>query len=685
MSNKESSIEKLKRKLHVRGKKPELRKRRALHDFEPSEVSKTWNEAEEVEVEAEEEREPTPEEKKEALQQLYEGQVEGNDDFEALKRARTNKRTQKEKKKNRLISRIIKGVFIASFMFFLLAASFAGYYIIFGKNQVSCENVSIDISGPGSTASGKKMSLDVEVENNNPVPMHNATLEVFFPKGTRDTDYSTINLSSSYEQIGTIETKERVRSTVQAVLFGPEQTQHTIEAVLKYEIDDSNASFSCKQPYNINIATAPVSLSVDGLEEISSGQEIELEVTVTSNAEEMVPMQRLIVEYPFGFEFISASPEPTTNDNIWNIGDILPGKEKKLTIRGIIKGQGTESRSINFSVGEEDITNKEEISTILQKIEHPILVTEPFLDVALEFHGSKGGHDVVSQLGDSLHGKLIWKNNLEDALHDLEIDVTYSGSALDPATMSTQSGFFRSVDNTITWTPITTNGDFRTIEAGESGSNSFTFETKEFEEGVGIENPTIQLEATVRARRVSDTREIPQNLHGQAKTNILFDTDLEVDAYALYGVGPFSNTGPHPPRVNKETTYTIVWEVTNTINNTDDVQVRSVLPEHVEWLDVKNPNNAQVTYNPVTRQVIWSVGDVPRGVGYETQASKMSFQVSVVPSISQRGRSIDLTQAVAISGVDVFTKSVLEKSMRAISTELKRDPFFNDTYGEVKL
>lgn len=687
MSKKDSSVQKLKRKLYKRGAKPKIRERRELHEFGDDEVAETWNQPEEEVVEEVAEKELTHEEKKEQLERLYEGQLEGDtekDEFEALKRARVNKRSEKEQKKKRLISRIIKGIFVTSLVFFLFAVGLAGYYIIFDKNQVSCENVSIAISGPGATASGKKLSLDVEVLNNNPVPMRDATLEVFFPKGTRDTDYSTINLSSSYEQIGTIEMGEQVRSTIEAVLFGPEQTAHTIEAVLTYAIDDSNASFSCRQPYDITIATAPVSLSVDGLEEISSGQEVEFEVTITSNAEETVPTQRLTVDYPFGFDFISANPEPSEHNNVWDLGDILPSKEKKVTVRGIARGQGTESRTINFAVGEEDITNAEALSTVLQKVAHPLLVTEPFLDVSMQLE-DQTEPDVVSKLGKSISGTLSWKNNLSDALHDLEIDVTFAGSALDPISVKGQGGFFRSVDNTITWTPQTTDEEFRHIEAGEEGNLGFNFSTKEYQKSAGIENPTVQLEVTVRARRISDDKPVPQNLQEQAKKKIRFETDLAVTPYAVHNIGPFTNTGPHPPRVNKETTYTVVWEVTNTINDTGEVRVTGVLPEYVDWLDVKSPADRAVTYNPVTRQVLWTVGNVPRGVGHETQPRKMSFQIKTTPSISQLYKTITLVNNVSVSGVDEFTKSMLKQDTQTIESDLLNDPFYNGEYGEVEL
>lgn len=664
----ESSVEKLQRKLYSRVEKIKPRPRRALHETEHEEVPEAWSHPGEEESEVQ-----APEDAEKLLDDLYHGHIRGRQGFTD---------DVVEKKETSVGSRFLKVFFLVSVLFFVFSAGFAGYYLVGGKNAVSCKNVNINISGPRSIASGKKLSLDVMITNTNPVAMRNATVEFIYPKGTREADYSSVNLPSKKEEIGTIEMNERVRTVARSILFGQEQTEHEIKAIVSYGIDDSSASFVCEKTYAIFIATAPVSITVKGLEEISSGQQIELNVAIFSNSEELVPDQRLIVEYPYGFEVISSSQEPTADKNVWDLGDISPNMERLLTIRGTVTGQGIESKMIKFLIGDKDPVDEKKIGTVLQMYEHPLLVTRPFLSLDMII-GGENSPQVVRELGDTISGTVVWKNDLSYALHDLEIDLKIKGVMLEKSSVTASQGFFRSVDSTITWTPQTTGGKFRVLEPGEEGRLQYSFKTRPFDTGISVENPYMNIEFDVRARRISDNIPVPQTLLGQSKRTILFNSELTLQPYAIYSTGPFTNTGPHPPRVDRETTYTIAWEVSNTTNNLQNVQVRGVLPVYVSWVG-PTQGDGIVSFNPVTREVVWSVGDVPRGVGSEVHVRRVYFQVSATPSISQLQREIELVSSLKAEGVDGFTKDVLVSSVRSIVTTLAKDPMFGSVSGRVE-
>lgn len=682
--DKDSSVEKMKKKLYVRDVEPVLHERRTLHEDTSHEVANSWDEAERK-PEEEGPIDLGPEDPEQVLKELHEGHIPGQVpekksilDDERFSADAVLPEVQEE----RFVSRIIKAVLIASLLFFLFAVGLAGYYFIGGKNQVSCKNVDITVTGPRSIASGKKLLLDIAVTNNNPVIMKNASIEVVFPDGAREAERASVTLSSTKEQVGTIELGERVRTSATALLFGQEQTEQEIKALVRYEIDDSSASFSCEKPYIILISTSPVSLTVEGLEEISSGQELELEISVTSNSEETVPDLRVVAEYPFGFEFISSVPDPIEGNEVWEIGDLVAGKVRTIKVRGIVRGQGTESRTIIFSVGEKDAVEKDELATVLQKIEHPLLVTRPFMELALELDDSTESQ-VTSTLGNQIRGNLVWKNALPDALHDVEIEAHFTGVMLDLTTVSASNGFFRSVDRTLIWTPQTI-GLFRSLEAGQEGELAFKFNTKPYEEGTRASDPTMHIEFVVRARRISDNIPVQQNLQEQSKRTILFNTDLNYEAYAVYGIGPFTNTGPHPPKVDEQTTYTIVWDVTNSTNEASSVMLKGELPVYMKWMDQVSPSDELVTFNPVTREVIWSLENVPRDTGYQLPSRQISFQVAVTPSISQLDDSLVLVDRIVLQGTDTFTKNHLQQKERTVGSRLAKDPYFSNVWGAVK-
>lgn len=681
MPSKDSSVEKLKKSLYVRDMEPQEKPRRELHDDDQYDVANSWEEEQETATPPSP-QETVPEDPAYILKELHEGHIPGdtNKKTSILDDKQFSAEAVRKIEEKPVTSRIIKAVFISSFLFFLLTIGLAGYFLMVGKNQVSCENVDILVTGPRTIASGKKLMLDVAVVNRNPVPMRNAVIEVRFPEGTRSVESSSVALPSTKEQIGTIEKDERVRTTASALLFGQEQTDHEITAVLTYEIDDSNASFSCAQPLTVLISTSPVSLTVEGLEEISSGQEVELEITMTSNSEEVVPDLRLVAKYPFGFEFVSSTPEPMEGNTVWEVGDLAPGMERTVKLHGIVRGQGTEARTIGFSVGEMDKANVEGLATVLQKIDHPLMVTRPFLSLTLELDKNTAPQ-ITSTLGKPISGVLYWENTLADALYDVEIEAHLNGAMLNLGSVG-GSGFFRSIDKTIIWTPQT-NSNFRMIEAGETGRVSFDFMTKPFEDDTSVSNPEMKIDFSIRARRISDNIPVPQNLQEQSKRSILFDTDLAFKAYAVYGVGPFTNTGPHPPKVDEQTTYTIMWEVTNSTNDVNGATLVGELPLYVNWLHTVTPNTESVTYNPVTREVIWSLGKVERSTGNQVATRQISFQVATIPSISQLKEDINIVNELVLQGVDTFTKNTLTSKQVLINTRLVNDPYFSSIGGTV--
>jgi hypothetical protein len=680
----QSSVELLKRTLYKRNKEPELRQRRELDEIK-YEVPEGWTGEQSAPPTTDEEPQPAqPEDPQEVLEQLARGEIPSE---EPQPHPQANDMTPAQAaslRRRRIVKTIIWSIFGLSLVFFLVTLGIAGYYFVGGENQVTCANLDIQVSGPQTIASGKELNLQIELINKNTVPIRNTVLELEYPEGARSAQDASFGLPTSREQIGTIETQERVRSAAQVILFGQEQTEQLITARVTHGIDDSNATFSCEVPYRVLISTAPVTLTVEGLEEISSGQELELTVHIRSNSEEVVPELRLVVDYPFGFEFLSASPEPSDEEveNVWEIGDLAPGTELELILRGIVRGQGTEGRQMSFEIGARNPADAEGLDTILQAAKHPILISRPFLALDVELNDSSAP-EVVSELGERNNGVLTWRNTLPYAIYDVEIDAVFNSSMLDTSNVLAPQGYFRSIDKTITWTPQT-HPDLRTVEAGEDGELYFTFATRDYQPGTSATDPSMSIAFNVRARRVSDDVEVQQTLQAQAGRVVRFNSNIELFPYLLYRTGPFTNSGPYPPRANERTTYTVMWEVSNTTNDVDDAQVTATLPIYVRWLNRITPIDENVSYNPVTREIVWVLGTVPHSTGYEEDTRTLSFQVEFLPSETQVKEEPHIVLDHYLQGVDRYTGSVLQRDMRSLSSRLYEDAYFSDVTGVVQ-
>ncbi len=75
-----------------------------------------------------------------------------------------------------------KTFFIVAVCFFLIALGFVGWTFFKGNNQVSSDNISINVLGNSFTPGGEELPLEVEIANQNAVPLELADLIIEYPK-----------------------------------------------------------------------------------------------------------------------------------------------------------------------------------------------------------------------------------------------------------------------------------------------------------------------------------------------------------------------------------------------------------------------------------------------------------------------------------------------------------------------
>jgi hypothetical protein len=158
------------------------------------------------------------------------------------------------------------------------------------------------------------------------------------------------------------------------------------------------------------------------------------------------------------------------------------------------------------------------------------------------------------------------------------------------------------------------------------------------------------------------------------------NSNISLVAKALYNDGSFKNTGVIPPKAEKTTTYTINWSISNTFNNTSNVTVSAVLPSYVKFINNINPQNEAVTYNDVSGEVVWNVGNIKTNTGYISAPRQVSFQVSLLPSLSQIGTVPILIGDSTLRATDVFTNAPLSSAVDALSTDIVGDSLYR--YGQ---
>jgi len=163
-----------------------------------------------------------------------------------------------------------------------------------------------------------------------------------------------------------------------------------------------------------------------------------------------------------------------------------------------------------------------------------------------------------------------------------------------------------------------------------------------------------------------------------AQRSMRISSELNLSSQIVRSTGGFENTGPIPPQAEKQTTYTVVWTVDNTVNTVTAAEVRALLPVYVKWLGKVSPAGEDVSYNKNNGEVVWRVGDVDSFTVSSGKRRQVAFQIAIEPSVSQVGQVPAMVQDTTLTGIDDFTGETLKSTKPALTTRFATDPAFRN-------
>lgn len=552
-------------------------------------------------------------------------------------------------------------------LFFVIAVSTAAYFLIVGGRAVSTDRIVITPDGPTTTGSGDTITLLISIENKNPVPALSTALTVAFPDTARMPENPEQPLLSYEDTVGDILAGETGTRSVRAVLFGSEGERIQIPIRFEYRVDGSNAVYVKEAMYEVVITSSPLSVRAEAVSEVSVGQTLTFAVTVRSNAKETLENVAVLAQYPFGFT-------PRRGEGpVFPVGTLAPGEERTITVTGTLTGEDNDERFFRFTGGIQRGTDTNVLAISYSTAEAPVQLRKPFLATTLSLNRDTGPNPVAVP-GEPVQGVVSWVNTLSTPILDGQVSVKLSGAAFDPATVSTYGGFYRSSDTTIVFSRETESG-LANLAPGASGSGTFNFRIKPAGSLAGQQSPTVTATISVAGRRVGESN-VPETVSSSVVRTLRVGTNLALSANALYSTGAFTNTGPWPPVADQETTYTVALSVGSAVSASKDTVVTGTLPSYVRYIGATDNS---VSYNTATRVVTWRAGEIAKGGNRSA-----SFQVALLPSVSQRGTSPVLLSSVSATGYDSFAQTQLTASVSPVTTQTLSDPAYVQGRGEVR-
>lgn len=561
-------------------------------------------------------------------------------------------------------------ILIGSFVIFIMVALVSSLFIYFGGNRFSGDNIQISIEGKPLIGGGEVMDLKISVKNENDIPIDAATLIVKYPSGTRSTGDSPRNLYEERIPLNEIGIGSVQDIPLQVVVFGEENAEQKISATVEYRVNGSNGMFyKDADPLSYRISSSPISLRIDSVEKVASGQLIDVVLTLASNAS--TPLKNVLVTalYPNGFAYESAEPQPAYSQNVWQINELMPEQSFKIKLKGVVSGLTEEKIHINFTAGTASADNQFIVDAVLDEVRTDFLIEQPFIDVEIAIDGDTDREAVISEGQDSFVNVIV-RNTLDETVYDLAVEVIPKGNAIGGESIGGQSGFYDSNSGKIRW-EVSNNQNFAKVKPGDSRSLKFSIRPNSVRTTASYE-----VDVNVYAKRLADSSAL-ETLIGSNHAVAKYSSHLSLKGQAGRNTSTFKDSGPVPPKVGETTTYTVTLVAEAGANNINGVVVETSLPLYVDWLN-EYEADGKVTYNSVSKKIEWNIGDIDL-----EKRKELSFKVALKPSASQVRSIPSLINSQIIRGNDSFTNERLQDEAPAVKTELSPEMGFSDGNGTV--
>lgn len=544
-------------------------------------------------------------------------------------------------------------------------------YFAFDKKRVS-----IKIYGPERIVSGEKINYIIQYKNNAKVSLDEIKLSLELPEGSFFEDDSSGGLVKT---VSLPEMRSGIEGQTEFAvrIMGSRDSQKKIKVRFDYRPSNAKIAFENTADFDSLIISVPLVLDLDLPKKTVSGQKINFSVRYLNTSEVDFSDLKLRLEYPRGFTFDSADPQPSEENNIWLIDDIGAREEGRILISGVIQGERDDIESFKAELGSAQNNNLFSFAETLSSSQ----ISLPPLNISQSVNS---GDSLIADIGQVLSFKLKYQNTSDLTINGVIITAKLGGEALDWTSLLVRDdGVLNSANQTITWNASSVR-QLESLGPQQEGEVFFAIKVKDKLpiKDFGDKNFIITSDVKI------DSLNIPLALSrtqigGENHSAIKVNSKLVLDTKGFYQDNLFSNSGPIPPRVGQMTTYTIYWQITNVSNDVENTQVWTYLPSYMHWTGEFEPKNSDLKYDPSTGKIVWHIDKVDAATGILSPVKYAAFKIGLVPSINQVGKQVDLIKESIIEAIDSFTSARLTMQSSALSSKLPDDSSIGPAMGIV--
>lgn len=533
-------------------------------------------------------------------------------------------------------------------------------YLIYREGVFSKEILRLEILGSEKALVGDEIEYTVKYKNNGNFVLQNPKLVFTMPDNSLTEDNKTRIVQDLKDIYPGVEEFVKIKTR----LLGKEGDLKVAKASLTYTPKNLTSPFESTTTFTTKIDNVPITLDFDLPTKVEKSKDLQFSINYFSNID--YPLENLSVKLESvpGFELISTTPTSLDNKE-WKLETLNKAQGGRITIKGKISADTSQNLNFSASLG---MWQNGSFVVIKQK-NTEVQVIQPLLFISQQVNGT-GSY--IASPGETLRYQIFFRNIGSTPFDNLFIIVKLDGEALDISSIKSEDGQIQPNDNMIVW-DSTQASQLKSLGVQEEGEVSFTVKVKDNWNTSGGNSDNLV---------ITDQVNISQTVQ---KFTVKVNSGLGISQQGFYKNPEISNLGPIPPKVGKETTYTINWNIRNYFSDAKNVKVKAVLSPNVFLTGEIMPQNeaSNFSYDSASREIVWSVGDIPAGTGVSGDPVSLSFQISFTPTASQKGSTAQLIESANITGENQFTNTAISASAKGINTSLP-DDFANSGGGIVQ-
>lgn len=517
----------------------------------------------------------------------------------------------------------------------------------------------MEILGPEQAELAQEIEYTVKYKNNGNVRLEVAQLVFELP------EYSLLGEGEKIKKEITLEDiypGQEQTFSFKARLLGKEGDLKKAQAWLSYRPKNLQARYESTTSFTTQVKSVPLTLEFDLPSKIDSGKEINFNLNYFSNTNYPLTDLGIKIDYPGDFEFLSSRPKVLDKAE-FDIGLLNRAEGGRIQITGNLNGEINEQKQFKAQLGAWQ--NGEFV--VLKETIRAVEIVSTSLHILQQINGDS---EYVAQAGDTLHYEVFFKNIGNDDFNNLFLAVRLEGDLFDFNSIKAPSGDFEAGDNSIIfdWRKVPA---LQLLDIGEEGKVEFWIDLKDDWQitGVGGKNPVLRSRISMSQTQKEFTTKVNSKM-------VLLQKGYFEDEV-------FGNTGNIPPAVGTPTTYTIIWQAKNYYNDVKNVKVKAVLGNNVALSGRIFPQDARLTFDSSSREVVWELGDMAAGRGTLDAAPNVAFQVVFTPASFQAGQIPNIINEAQITGEDQFTGRTVSGNGSPVNTTLPDDDTVSTSQGIV--